>query len=195
MDSKKTGALIRELRRQKGLTQEQLAARLSVSGKAVSKWETGAGCPDISMLNALSRELQVPVEALLSGALLENEQDGGNMKNTRYFVCPVCGSITLCTGEAAISCCGRSLEPMSPCKAPEDQRLSVETVEDDWYISADHPMEKDHYISFVALAQGDRVQLVKQYPEWEMHLRLPKRGRGMLVWYCTRHGLFWQPLI
>ena len=146
------------------------------------------------MLNTLSRELRVPVEALLSGALCENEQDGGNMKNSKYFVCPVCGSVTLCTGEAAVTCCGRSLAPLVAQKAAPDRCLSVEVAEDDWYIFSDHPMTKDHYLSFVALAQGDRVQLIKQYPEWNLHLRVPKRGRGILLWYCTRHGLFWQPL-
>ena len=97
--------------------------------------------------------------------------------------------------DTGVSCCGKKLSPLTARKAEPEEQLSVETIEWDYFITSGHEMSKSHYISFVALAQGDRVQLVKQYPEWEMHLRLPKRGRGMLVWYCTRHGLFWQPLI
>jgi hypothetical protein len=62
----------------------------------------------------------------------------------------------------------------------------------DWYITASHPMNKDHYISFVAFATGDRVQVIKQYPEWDTQVRIPKRGHGLLIWYCTRHGLSYE---
>ena len=77
-------------------------------------------------------------------------------------------------------------------KAEENEMLSVEVIEDDWYITVAHPMNKEHYISFVAFATVDRVQIIKQYPEWDMQLRIRKRGHGMLIWYCTRHGLFYQ---
>ena len=52
MDQIKTGKLIRKLRTDMGLTQKQLAERLHVSDKAVSKWGTGNGCPDLSLLSA-----------------------------------------------------------------------------------------------------------------------------------------------
>ncbi|MBQ2677381.1 MAG: helix-turn-helix transcriptional regulator, partial [Firmicutes bacterium] len=53
MDRYVTGAVIRELREKKKLTQEELAEKIYVSGKAVSKWETGQGFPDISLLEPL----------------------------------------------------------------------------------------------------------------------------------------------
>ena len=53
-------------------------------------------------------------------------------------------------------------------------------------------MEKGHYISFVALLTGDSILLRKQYPEWDLQLRLPAFAHGKLLWYCTQHGLFYQ---
>ena len=114
------------------------------------------------------------------------------MKKTKYYVCPVCNNISLCTGEAEVSCCGRKIDQQQMQKAEENEMLSVEVIEEDWDITAAHPMSKEHYISFVAFATGDRVQIYKQYPEWDIQLRIPKRGHGMLIWYCTTHGLFYQ---
>ena len=61
MDNGKIGELIHRLRRERGLTQLQLAERLGVSDKAVSKWERGLGCPDVSLLPALSEAFGVDV--------------------------------------------------------------------------------------------------------------------------------------
>ncbi|MBP3652615.1 MAG: helix-turn-helix domain-containing protein [Clostridia bacterium] len=194
MDCSKVGMLIRRLRMEKKLTQAALAARLNLSAKTISKWERGLGCPDVTLLNALSAILDVDISRLLEGELLPNETVGGNMKNTKYYVCPDCGSISLCTGNAEISCCGRRLNALEMVKAEPDEKLHVEIVEDEWFISSDHPMEKDNYISFVAFQTGDKVELVKQYPEWNLQLRLKKRGHGNLIWYSAVQGLRYQLL-
>lgn len=194
MDCSKVGMLIRRLRMEKKLTQAALAARLNLSAKTISKWERGLGCPDVTLLNALSAVLDVDISRLLEGELLPNETVGGNMKNTKYYVCPDCGSISLCTGNAEISCCGRRLNALEMVKAEPDEKLHVEIVEDEWFISSDHPMEKDNYISFVAFQTGDKVELVKQYPEWNLQLRLKKRGHGNLIWYSAVQGLRYQLL-
>ena len=91
MDQIKTGGLIRALRTQKGLTQKALAEAVGVGDKAVSKWERGLGCPDVSLLPELSRVLGVGLEALLSGELDANDQERGNMKKLDFYVCPDCG--------------------------------------------------------------------------------------------------------
>ena len=88
MDQTKTGGLIRALRTQKGLTQKALAEAIGVGDKAVSKWERGLGCPDVSLLPELSRVLGVGLETLLSGSLDANDQERGNMKKLRFYVCP-----------------------------------------------------------------------------------------------------------
>lgn len=192
MDCAKTGALILKLRKEKALTQAQLAQLLSISDKTVSKWERGLGCPDVSLLGALASVFQISIEDLLCGELSCAEQAGGDMKKSKYYVCPECGGISLCTGGASVSCCGRRLEALEAKKAAPEERLTVEKVEDDWFISTDHPMTKEHYISFIAFAASDRIQLIRQYPEWNLQARLPCRRHGCLLWYCTNHGLYYQ---
>lgn len=114
------------------------------------------------------------------------------MKNTQYYICPSCDSVTLCSGNASVSCCGRKLEPLAAQKAESDEKLTVETIEDDWFITSKHPMEKGNFISFIAFATGDRIQIYKQYPEWEIQTRIQRRGHGKLLWYSTTKGLFYQ---
>ena len=192
MNSVKTGNLIKAFRLEKGLTQKQLADKLCLSDKTISKWERGYGCPDPAIWDNLSNILGIGVDSILKGEIEFSQPIGGNMKKSKYYVCPVCGNILLSTGEAEIMCCGRKLKPMEARKATENQRLMVENVEDDWYITSDHPMTKDDYISFVAFASGDRIQMYKQYPEWNLQVRIHKRGHGMLYWYSTTQGFFYQ---
>ncbi|MDL2281156.1 helix-turn-helix domain-containing protein, partial [Selenomonadales bacterium OttesenSCG-928-I06] len=187
MQNIKVGNIIRKLRTEKNMTQKQLADKMNISDKTVSKWERGLGCPDISLISELSSLLEIDTASLLDGDLTPNDFVGGNMKKTKYYVCPVCHNISLCTGQAEISCCGRKLEEQKMQKATENEKLAIEVIEDDWFITSQHPMTKDHYISFIAFATGDRIQIIKQYPEWDMQLRIPKRGHGMLIWYCIEH--------
>ena len=192
MDNEKIGKLIYGLRKERNMTQLQLAEILHISDKTVSKWERGQGCPDISLLLELSRVLGVDMEKLLSGRLEANEERGGNMKKLNFYVCPECGNVITAMTEAGISCCGKKLQPLEAVKAPDEERLLVENIENDYYISSDHPMLKEHYISFVALLTGDTLTLKKQYPEWDLQVRIPGRTHGKLIWYCTEHGLFYQ---
>lgn len=192
MDNEKIGKLIYGLRKERNMTQLQLAEILHISDKTVSKWERGQGCPDISLLVDLSCVLGVDMEKLLSGRLEANEERGGNMKKLNFYVCPECGNVITAMTEAGISCCGKKLQPLEAVKAPDEERLLVENIENDYYISSDHPMLKEHYISFVALLTGDTLTLKKQYPEWDLQVRIPGRTHGKLIWYCTEHGLFYQ---
>ena len=73
MDASKTGKLIAAKRKEKGLTQKELAERLKVTDKAVSKWETGRGMPDVSVLEKLAEELGVTVSEMLNGSEVEKE--------------------------------------------------------------------------------------------------------------------------
>ncbi|WP_349947077.1 helix-turn-helix domain-containing protein [Lacrimispora sp. BS-2] len=194
MENSKVGSIIRTLRQEHNMTQKELADKMNLSDKTISKWERGLGLPDISLIPELSRLLGIDIMNLLSGDMTPNNFAGGNMKNTKYFVCPTCQNITLCTGDAEVSCCGKKLAAQPLKKAEENERLTVQILEDDWYITSGHPMDKEHYISFVALASGDRIQIIKQYPEWNLNVRIPKRGHGMLIWYSTDDGLRYQLL-
>ena len=190
MDCSKVGGLIYRLRKEQRMTQRQLAEAMHISDKTISKWERGFGCPDVSLLRSLSEILGVNIEKLLLGDLSPNDIDGGNMKKLKFYICPTCGNLLTATGEAEISCCGRKLAPLTPKPAEGAHSLTVETVDDENYITFTHEMTKEHYISFVAYVAYDRVLLVKLYPEQGGEVRMPKLHGGKLYFGCSRHGLW-----
>ncbi|RNF38818.1 helix-turn-helix domain-containing protein [Planococcus salinus] len=192
MDNQKVGELIYRLRKEKRVTQKQLADQLNISDRTVSKWERGYGCPDVALLPGLSAVLGVNIENILDGELPLNDFIGGNMKKSNYFVCASCNNIVLATGDVTLSCCGRKLEPLEAKKATDEEKLILTESDQEWFVSSDHPMTKDHYISFLAFATGDQIQLIKQFPEWGLQTRIPKRKHGKLLWYDTRFGLYYQ---
>lgn len=194
MDNVKIGNLICRLRKENHMTQLQLAERMHISDKAVSKWERGNGCPDVSLLPELSRIFGVDLEKLLSGELNANDILGGNMKKMKFYICPDCGNVITAMTDTTISCCGKKLQAIEPKKAEGEEKLSVEVIENDYYISSEHEMVRDHYISFVALLTSDTMMLRKQYPEWGLQVRIPVFAHGRLLWYCSKHGLFYQEI-
>ncbi len=194
MDQIRTGSLIRQLRTERGLTQKQLAERINVSDKAVSKWERGNGCPDVSLLTALAEVLDTDIQALLSGSIEKNESEKGDMKKLRFYVCRDCGNIITATSDAAVTCCGSRLSPIEAKKADENHQLKVEDIGGEWYITSDHPMTKEHYISFAAYVSDSSVMMFRQYPEWQVNITIPMYRSGKLVWYCNECGLFYREL-
>ena len=190
MDRYVTGSVIRRLRERKKMTQEELAERIHVSGKAVSKWETGQGFPDISLLEPLAGALDISVIELLSGKCIQNGTPSADMAKSRFYVCPVCGNVIRTVGEAMISCCGITLPPQEPEAPDEEHALLVEKVEDEYYVRVDHPMTREHHISFLAAVSDNGMQLVKLYPEGDAEARF-KRSRVLRLYACcNRHGLF-----
>lgn len=192
MDCSKVGNLILSLRKEKNMKQKDVANLMNISDKTISKWERGLGCPEVSLLPELSQIFGVDIERILLGDLSPNDSVGGNMKKVKFYVCTGCGNLITSTGETSISCCGRKLEEMEAVKANEEHSLKLEDVEDELYITSEHDMTKDHYISFVAFATGDKLLIAKQYPEWGLQFRFRKFGHGKLFFHCTKHGLFYQ---
>lgn len=190
MDKYVTGAVIRKLRDNKEMTQEELAEKLFVSSKAVSKWETGQGFPDVSLIEPLAKALGISVIELLSGEDIRNINRASNMNRCRFYVCPVCGNVIEATGEAVVSCCGITLPPLDAEEYDDEHRINVETVEDEYYVTLDHPMTKEHYISFLAAVSDDGIQLKKLYPEGPCEARFRVRAVRKIYAYCNRHGLF-----
>ena len=194
MDQIKTGMLIRKMRLDSGLTQKQLADRLNVSDKAVSKWECGNGSPDISLMSALAEIFGTDIQTLLTGEVNKNESEKGNMKKLRFYVCRECGNIITATSEAAVTCCGNRLAALEPEKAEKDDMLKVEDIGGELFVSSEHEMKKEHYISFAAYVADSTVMMFKQYPEWELQFTMPLFRSGRLVWYCTECGLRYQDI-
>lgn len=184
-----TASTIKKLREQKNLTQLQLAEEIGVTAKAVSKWETAKGLPDISLIESLSRALGVSVMELISGETVINKNASSNMLLSKFYVCPLCGNVIHATGEALISCCGITLPPSEAEEIDEEHNVTIENVEDEKFITVSHEMSKKHFISFIAYVTTDKVKFVKLYPEGNAETRLRFRGRGFLYIYCNRHGL------
>ena len=190
MNSYVTGNTIKQLREKRDLTQAELAEKIGVSSKTVSKWETGKGLPDISLLQPLARALGISVIELMNGEHITNQNISANMLRCKFYVCPICGNILHTTGNAVVSCCGVTLPALEAEEGEGSHPLTVEKVEDEEFITIHHPMTKDHFISFAAFVTSDRLQLVKFYPEGNAQTRMQLRGRGYLYYYCNRHGLF-----
>ena len=190
MNAEETGALICRLRRERGPTQAQLAGILQVSDKAVSKWERGAGCPDVEMIPALAAAFRVSAESLLAGSLAVNERDGGSMNKLKVYQCPVCGNLLTATGSAEIACCGRRLAPLDARPCDGEHALTATAVGDEWLVSFDHPMEKGHFISCLLEVGYDRFAMVRLYPEGGREMYLPRLPGGKFYAVCTRNGMF-----
>lgn len=143
MNAKTIGNIIKELREDKGMTQMQLAERLNVSDKTVSKWETGGGYPDITQIEPLIK------------ILIWNHFATKNVKE------------------------------------PDEAHLpTIEGIEDEYYITFNHPMTKDHYISFVAAVADNGVEIIKMYPEGNPELRVRRSRTRYIYFFCNKHGLF-----
>ncbi len=190
MNTYVTGAAIRQLREKRGMTQAELADKIGVSSKTVSKWETARGLPDITLLQPLAQALGVCVIELMNGEPITNRNVSANLLRCRLHVCPICGNVIHALGDALVSCCGVTLPALEAEEADDDHAISIERVEDEHFITVQHPMTKAHFISFMAFVTCDRMQLVKFYPEGNAETRMQLRGRGYLYWYCNRHGLF-----
>ena len=185
-----TGAMIRRLRENRGMTQQQLAEKLAVSDKAVSKWETGRGYPDISLIEPLAGALGVSIIELFSGEDVTNRNRTFNMLRMKLYVCPICGNVIQSTGEAVVSCCGILLPPLEAEPEDDAHRLSVERVEDEYYVTVAHEMGKAHHISFVLAVRDDGCEIKKLYPEGNAEARFRISRTKWLYYYCNRHGLF-----
>ena len=185
-----TGAVIKELRQKNSMTQVQLAARLGVSDKTVSKWETGKGYPDITLLEPIAEAFRVSVAELLSGSPVQNANVSANMLRSQFYVCPICGNVIHSIGEAAITCHGVLLQPEMAEESDEQHKIFIEKAEDEYYVRVQHEMTKTHYISFIAAVSSERIQLVKRYPEEEAEARFKMQGVRKIFFFCNKDGLF-----
>lgn len=185
-----TGMLIRELREKHQLTQAELAQKLCVSDKTISKWETGKGTPDVSLLEPLAQVFGISLSELMSGNAVRNVNVSSNILRSKFYVCPVCGNVLHSMGEAVIHCHGMLLEPLEPKETDEEHMMFIEGVEDEYYVRVDHEMTKQHYISFAAALSPDRMQMVRLYPEGNAEARFQMRGVKKMVFYCSKDGLF-----
>lgn len=185
-----TGAVIKELREKNHFTQAELAEKLHVSDKTISKWETAKGYPDITLLEPIASVFGVSVTELISGNTINNLNVAANMMRSKIYVCPVCGNVIQSMGEAVINCHGVLLCPAEAEEVDENHKIIIERVEDEYFVHIDHEMTKQHYISFIGALSSDRMQIVKFYPEGNAETRFKISGVRQIFFYCNRDGLF-----
>ncbi|MBE6019551.1 MAG: helix-turn-helix domain-containing protein [Clostridiales bacterium] len=185
-----TGTMIRRLREGRNMTQHQLAEMISVSDKAISKWETGRGYPDISLIEPLANALGVSIIELFSGEGVVNTNRSFKMQRMKFHVCPICGNLIQSTGEAVVSCCGIVLPALEAESEDDDHQLRAEQVEDEYYVSIPHEMSKTHYISFILALKDDGYEIRKLYPEGNAEARFKISRTKSIMYYCNQHGLF-----
>lgn len=188
------GERIRVLRTERNMTQQQVAEAVGVSTQAVSKWERGLGCPDVSLLGDLCDALGTNIDTLLRGEIMKNRLSAGNMKRIRFYRCPVCGNVMTGTAMAQAACCGRALSPLEPKEADDAHRAEVSEVDGELYITVAHPMEKEHSLAFAAMTTFERATLLPLFPEQDPAFRMPRVRQGTLYLVCARDGLFVQQI-
>ncbi|MBR2055394.1 MAG: XRE family transcriptional regulator [Clostridia bacterium] len=138
----------------------------------------------------MAKALDISVIELFSGENVQNNNRNANILRSKCYVCPVCGNGILALGEAVISCCGITLPPLEPEKPDEEHMPTITPVEDEYFVSLPHAMEKDHFITFMAAISDEGMQFVKLYPEGNAQTRFKTSRVKWLYWYCSRHGLF-----
>ena len=184
-----TGKIIKELREKQKLTQLELANIINISDKTISKWETGKGLPDITLIEPLSKALKVSVIELMNGEYIMNQNKSSNMLKSKFLVCPICSNIIHTMGENINSCCGINLPILEAEIENEKHIINCEIIENEYWISIEHDMTKEHYISFISYVTNDRCEIVKLYPEQNAEARFLKRGKGIIYIYCNKDGL------
>lgn len=170
MDTYVTGITIRNLREKKGLTQTELADVLGVSSKAVSKWETAKGLPDISLIEPLANALSVSVMELMTGNTVINKNISSNILRSKFYVCPVCNNIIRTVGDAAISCCGITLPPLDAEDTDENHQITIEKVEDEHFVTVNVKRLTCHINSVLREQFGNRTPFEMMYTREQQKL-------------------------
>lgn len=120
------------------------------------------------------------------------------MQNTRFYVCPICGNIIgLIDGDINhINCCGKPMQLLeaNTVDASHEKHVPVyERVEDEIAVrigEVEHPMEKDHFIMWIAQVTDNQTTRIRLYPEQETTVRFKYIPGATIYAYCNKHGLW-----
>ena len=111
------------------------------------------------------------------------------MKKHVVYVCPICGNVIQSIGQGTYSCCGITLPVLEVEEADKEHEMRLEIIDGEYYVSFEHQMTKEHYISFISYATSDTTEMKKMYPEQNAEARFRRKGHGFIYAYCNRHGL------
>jgi len=119
-------------------------------------------------------------------------------KNTVFYKCPICGNVIgLIEGDINhMRCCGKEMELLvanSEDASVEKHVPVYERVEDEIVVKVgevEHPMEKEHYIEWIAQVSDNQTTRVRLYPEQNTEVRFKYIPKSVLYAYCNKHGLW-----
>jgi desulfoferrodoxin (superoxide reductase-like protein) len=134
--------------------------------------------------------LDISIIELFAGQNIVNKNRASNLLRSVCYICPVCGNGILALGQAVVSCCGITLPPLQPEDADEEHPISVTISDGEYYVSIDHPMQKDHSITGIIAVSDNTSQFVKLYPEGSAEARFRTERVRWIYACCNRHGLF-----
>lgn len=190
MDNITTAETIRSLRMKAGFTQRELAEHIGVTDKAVSKWESGRGLPDVGLMQQVAHGLGISVAELVEGAAMENGNRSGDMRKAVFYRCGTCGNIVVAAGVLHVACCGETLRQLAPADPDDAHLFTIERDGAEVFVSCDHPMTKAHHIAALVYAADDGVAMRRLYPEQECEARFTYTSPGRIFALCSDHGLF-----
>lgn len=127
---------------------------------------------------------------LMEGKQIVNDNSSGNILKSYFSVCPVCNNIILSMGQSLNVCCGVTVPVQEADDEDEQHKISVESVENELFITINHEMSKKHFISFIAYKTFDKCEILKLYPEQNAEARFFNKGKGILYVFCNKDGLF-----
>lgn len=125
----------------------------------------------------------------MNGEYIANKNVSANMKKSKFYVCPICGNIIHSVRENIDSCCGIVLHFLEAENEDDNHKINIEKIENEYLVSLNHEMTKQHYISFIAYVTVDRCEIVKLYSEQEAITRFLRRDSGTIYVYCNKDGL------
>lgn len=114
------------------------------------------------------------------------------MRRVKFYTCKKCGDIIVSLDGKEMYCCGEKLDYSEPQEALGEDKLKIEKLDNELFISANHPDDKDNYINFVAYLRIDTMLIKRHYPEWDLDFRFPYLGQGKLIFNSTSKGIFVQ---
>ena len=130
----------------------------------------------------------------MSGNVVNNSKAANSMAKTKWYVCPACGNVIHAMGDAVISCCGITLPRLEEEKLDEHHNIKVERIDDEYVVSMDHPMDKDHFLYFIAYRTDTNIQVERLYLESEALCHFKILGHLKIFAYCNHHGLFMKEI-
>ena len=125
----------------------------------------------------------------MNGEYIANKNVSANIKKSKFYVCPICENIIHSVRENIVSCCSMVLHVLEAENEDDNHKINIEKIENEYLVSLNHEVTKQHNISFIAYVTVDRCEILELYPEQEAMTRILRRDSRTIYVYCNKDGL------